>query len=112
MASHPDRGIRPTNNVGFQVTQIWRAPVVLRVPSDRRTRNRALEAAWSRTVLQSAGLGTAGRLCITIYGSRESRSSRPIQDQFAAVFDWQVRPRGLEFSAEAKGHEMEDVQSP
>src|SRR6516162_6310704 len=112
MASYPDRGIRPTNNAGFQVTQFRRPPVVFSLSCDPPSGDRALEAAWSRTFLQPASLGTTGCLCIAVSGSRQSRPSRTIQNQFAAMFDWPVRPRRLEFPAEAEVDALEDVQSP
>src|SRR6516164_11735089 len=112
MASHPDRGSRPTNNAGFQVTQFRRPPVVFSLSRDRSACNSALEAAWSCTILQPASLGTTGCLCIAVSGSRQSRSSRTIKNQFAAVFDWPVQSRRLEFSAEAEVDALEDVQSP
>src|SRR6516162_410610 len=112
MASHPDRGIRPTNDAGFQVTQFRRPPVVFSLSRDGPSGDGSLEAPWSRQVLEPASLGTAGRLCIAISGSRQSRSSRTIKNQFTAVFDWPVRPRRLEFPAEAEVDALEDVQSP
>ena len=93
----------------LSLAPLRRTPVVLSLPRDRRTCYGALEAPWSRQVLEQASLGTKGRLCVAISGSRQSRSSRTIKNQCAAVFDRSVRSAGMEVSPETEGDALEDV---
>jgi hypothetical protein len=56
---------------------------LLRLPRDEPTCVCLVEASWCYSFLQSSGLGSPSRLRIPISRSRQSRSSRPSQDQIA-----------------------------